>query len=288
MMSLDEHFQYNGNYKGGEKDYDEIGRTVCRTLSAITSVSVEGRENLVKEGRAFEIGTHLRGVLDPCDLVNLHYDKQLSFAVNKEWCDTELAVKTYLEHTLPYFAGKTTPFFQFLLKPIAYVFFSTISPRMIKAGQIPVDIRGGDNTEALDSLKEYIAKHQEGTFVFLQYQKKPKKNKKEFFLVSALKEKLNPKLAVSREPIIRRKGFRMIVDLYDDGRGIDIPITLIALRTNFHKTFPFFRTRIQIAPPEYVSTYAVPGDSDATFARSHEALETKLKEMYRSLKLIKS
>lgn len=270
---------YNGNYEDGKKLYNNVARTISTLFSVYTIKYIEGTENMVLKGPNLIIGTHERGALDVADLIK-KYPRQLFFTANKDFFDRETALKT-LEKSINRNFGKLGELANMLLKPLAYAFFSYISPRMIRVGSIPVDIRGGRNDEAKEAIKQYISQNRDGAFVFLQYRKK-EKHERGFYPIRAIKNCINKDIIPKKKIIVRRGGLKLFVDLYDDGKGVDIPVTLVTMKTSLHVIPPMLRATIKISPPDYISNYHVPGDPEYTFQRCHQGLERKLQEMYSS------
>ncbi|MBN2052685.1 hypothetical protein JW756_04230 [Candidatus Woesearchaeota archaeon] len=268
--------KYNGNHAEGKRIYNYRARPISAIFSSYTSRRIIGHNNIVTKGPNVIIGTHFRGALDVSDLI-LAYPRQLFFTANKELFNKQLAVKI-TERNIKRHLGK---FAAFYLKPLASLFFGYISPRMEKVGCIPVDLKTHDNERMKEAIQRYVAQNRDGAFVLLQYMKKTAlEGKKMFFLSRHLKNLLDGKRAEKKETIIKKGGLRMLVDLYDDGKGVDVPITLISMKTKFNILPPWLRTTIRIAPPEYVSTYRMPGDSEKTFDNCKKNLENKLKAMY--------
>ena len=268
---------YNGNAVEGKRLYNNVARPLSTLFSVYTVKYFKGEENIVQKGPSAVFGTHERGALDVADLIK-KYPRQLLFTANKEFFDRETALKTF-ESTIKRQFGKLGNLANMLLKPLAYAFFSYISPRLVRVGSIPVDIRGGPNDEAKEAIKRYINQNRDGAFVFLQYRKK-QKHERGFYPLRALKNYLNKDLVPPKKIIIRRGGLKLFVDLFDDGKGTDIPITLVTMKTKFHIISPMLRTIINIAPPEYISRYHVKGNPDMTFQNCHQSLEKKLQEMW--------
>lgn len=260
-------------------------------LSFYNSLKVEGLENIVRQGPNFIIGTHKAGMLDVTQLIRV-YPKTLFFTANREWFDKEEAFKV-LGRNVKNNLGK---FLDFMLRPLEYAFVTYISGRVGKVGSVPIDIQGGDNSYAKAYIKKYIQKHNNGVFVFLQYQKKRKEAEaKKLILVKNLahlaagylnrKNKEAEKASMKKPApviIVKKGSIEILYDIYNHGQGTDVPVTLVAMKTKLRKKPWFVRTNIIISKPYFISEYYNKENPVNTVTAFQQVLEQDLSKMYQN------
>jgi hypothetical protein len=135
-----------------------------------------------------------------------------------------------------------------LIAPLAKVVTSNVEG----AGCIPIDIRGGSNSQGMKMIKDYLLEQR--VVALIQYYHKEDKSETPLF-------KIKP------------GGLLILYQLYKEN-GLDVPITLMTVKKSRDDLIS------NIGTPDFISRFYVPGNMRKTISDAQACLEDKQAKLY--------
>jgi len=246
--------------------YDKRARPLAGIAIFENKLFWRGAKNKVEGGPNIVVANHPGAHKDIGVLISL-YTRQLFFTANKELFSYE-EMNMLAEKYLGLWFRKAGPGVKanimFFLKPFTHIAVRYISSRIARVGTIPVDIRGGDNSEAKRVMEQYLL--EDKAVVLLQYNNRHAPTKY---------DPLNKEIHEFRygAPSL---AYKMFIK-----HGVNVPVTPISLEGTYHPFRPFGKVKVNIGEPMYITDYLDVAEPVAAFK---EALEQRVVELYNEFK----
>ena len=251
--------------------FNLVGRTLAHVLTLGSRTMIYGLENRVGRGANAIFCTHGSEERDAAMIARGYtkkqqttkneiedYDgrRQVFFATNQELYRLD-EFKKLAEKTVKRRWGPEGMDYKILglirrgklIEPLAKI----VTPNIKGMGCIPINIRGGDNSQGMKMIKEYLLDQR--VVALIQYYSKDQHQ--------------------SNTPLFRIKpgGLLILYCLYKENK-LNVPITLMTVKKSGDDLIG------NIGAPNYISEFYVQGNLRETIHGAQECLEGKLEKLY--------
>ena len=254
--------------------YNLIGRSLAFALTRGHKILINGLENRVKRGSNLIICTHGDEERDVA-AITIAYSKkenkskegtgreteadgrrQVFFAANTELYYPDEFRKLVEKNIVRRWGAEGMDYKILGLvsrRRLIEPFIKIVTSNIADMGCIPINIRGGNNSEGVRMIREYLLAQR--VVALIQY-------------YSKAQHKL-------KTPLFQIKpGGLVILDYLYEHHKLDVPITLMTVKKTDSELIA------NIGKPEFISSYYIPHDIKETVQNAKTSLEDKLEKLY--------